>query len=391
MPWNEVKPMDEKVCFIADCLRHHNTMVELCDRYGISRKTGYKWLHRYHHAGLDGLTEQSRRPRTHPATLPYRLRQAIIELRTATRLTPGAKKIQALLANRFPNEVIPSQTTIYHVLRAEHLVHPRKIRQRVPPGRQPFAPVTRPNDCWSVDFKGQFRTRNGQWCYPLTVMDHHSRYLLTCHSLTNTGVADTQRRFTRLFRRQGLPQRIRSDNGVPFATRAAGGLSRLSIWWVKLGIVPERIAPGKPQQNGRHERMHRTLKQATTHPPSTTLRAQQRQFDRFQTEYNEQRPHEALGQHTPASVYVSSSRPYPARLPELHYPDYFERRLVRASGVIYRGNGQVYVSHQLNGEIVGLEEVDDGLWDVYFGPIRLGRFNIREVKGRKTSYWSLKV
>jgi len=222
-------------------------------------------------------------------------------------------------------------------------------------------------------------------------MDHHSRYLLNCKGLDGTGFHAAKQQFIHLFREYGLPERIRTDNGVPFAARTAGGLSRLSIWWIRLGILPERIKPGRPQQNGRHERMHRTLKKATAKPPAGSFRAQQQRFDQFIQEYNELRPHESLHQQTPASWYTASPRPYPESLPVLTYPAYYQVYTVKNNGVVYSHNGQIYVSHVLEGEQVGMEEVDDGVWDIYFGPIRLGYYDIREKKGKGTPYWTIKV
>jgi transposase InsO family protein len=382
--------MDEKVLFTADYIRGGCSFTALCARYGISRKTGYKWINRYHQAGMDGLSERSRQPKQSPLKTPYPIRKAIIELRKR-HSKMGAKKLRILLQQQFPNEVIPSKTTLYHILQREGLITSRRKRQRVPPFPQPFAPVRAPNELWSADFKGQFKTHNGIWCYPLTIMDHDSRYLLGCQGLEGTGFIDTQTTFTRLFKEYGLPERIRTDNGTPFASRAVGGLSRLAAWWIRLGILPERIKPGCPQQNGRHERMHRTLKQAVAKPPAANFKAQQRCFDQFRHDYNHSRPHEALGQKTPASCYQPSPRVFPDKLPELCYPDYYDVHTVRTTGVVYWHNGQVYVSHILKGENVGLNQVDDGIWDIYFGPVRLGGFNEREVKGHAVSYWTLKV
>lgn len=391
MPWSELKPMDQKLLFIADYLRQTASFVELCQTYGISCKTGYKWVHRYEQLGLDGLNERSRRPHASPTQVPYAIQQAIIELRQSHKLTPGAKKIQALLRQRFPNEVLPSKTTIYNVLKRADLIKPRGRTRRISPYPQPFAPVKQVNDLWSVDFKGQFKLGNGQWCYPLTIMDHTSRYLLGCEGLNSTATADTQRTFIRVFKTYGLPQRIRSDNGIPFATRASGGLSKLAVWWIRLGILPERIEPGKPQQNGRHERMHRTLKQAVTRPPAASMKSQQRRFSVFCDEYNHQRPHEALDQQTPASVYTASSREYPSRLPELEYPDYYDIKTVSHNGVVYWRNKLVYVSHLLTGENVGMDEIAEGIWVVYFGPIKLGQFDERDVQTGKRDYLTIKV
>lgn len=391
MSWKEVNPMQQRILFIADYLRQISSLTALCTHYGISRKTGYKWIKRFHEQGIDGLNEQSRRPAGCSMQTPYRIQQAIIDLRQQFQITPGAKKLQVLLAQRYPNEVIPSKSTIYNILNKANLIKSPRRKRRVSSYPQPFAPVRDSNELWSVDYKGQFKLGNGQWCYPLTVMDHKSRYLFACDALKGPLLKETKQSFTRLFKEYGLPLRIRSDNGVPFASTSCGGLSKLSVWWVKLGISPERIEPGKPQQNGQHERMHRTLKDASTKPPSRSMKRQQQRFDGFCNEYNEQRPHESLEQQTPASQYTPSPRVYPKRLPELHYPDYYEVRKVGSNGVVNWRNKMVYVSHLLNQEIIGLEEIDNGIWQVYFGPVILGRFNERNIKSKTQPYLSIKV
>lgn len=391
MPWNEVKPMDQKLLFIADCLRNAAHHSELCRRYGISRKTGYKWLARYQNLGSEGLVEQSRRPHDHPLKTPYAVRREIIELRTGHRDPPGPKKIRTLLGLAHPDWHHPSETTIYTILVQEGLIRPRKPRRRVAPGQRPFSPVQQPNDVWSADFKGQFKTRDGAWCYPLTVMDHQSRYLLACQNQLGTRFEPTKAVFEALFREHGLPWRIRTDNGVPFASTSPGGLSRLSIWWIRLGIFPERIDRGKPQQNGRHERMHRTLKSAATIPPAATPEHQQRAFDAFCVEYNQERPHEALGQQFPADLYGPSPRPMPDELPELDYPGHVQVKLVHHNGVIHHLGHRVYIAGLLKGEHVGIEETADGLWDVCFGPVRLGSFDMRNSKRARNDYLKLQV
>lgn len=384
MPWKEVRPMDQKVLFIADCIRGGRTFTETCDMYGISRKTGYKWLSRYRSEGLDALQERSRKPRTNSNQTPYAIRKAIIALRTRGRISYGPEKIMTMLANRHPNWELPSRTTTYNILRREGLVKPRKKRSRVAASPLPFISAKDPNDVWSADFKGQFLTGDGQWCYPLTVMDHTSRYLLGCKGLSGTKTLDTRAKFEGLFHEYGLPLRIRTDNGVPFASRAVGGLSQLSIWWICLGIIPERIEPGKPQQNGRHERMHKTLKEAATRPPGRDIAQQQELFDGFMREYNNERPHEGLGQQTPSSQYQASPRPMPRKLPEIEYPPYYRVKRVSSSGLVYMNNLCVYIGQLLNGQRIGLEEMDDGAWDVFFGPVRLGAFNERD--SAKSSY-----
>lgn len=381
MPWKEVKPMDEKVLFIADWLRQICSFTELCERYTISRKTGYKWISRYNEGGIEDLCEASRRPHQSPQQIPYAIRKAILELRTRGTMVPGPKKIQVLLQQRFPEEPVPSKTTIYKILHAEGCVATRRRRRRVAPFPQPFSPVNAVNELWSADYKGQFQLLNGIWCYPLTVMDHQSRYLLCCHGLEGPRFEETRQTFLRIFQEYGLPGRIRTDNGVPFATTATGGLSRLAIWWITLGIFPERIEPGKPQQNGRHERMHRTLKQAATQSPGRSIADQQLILDQFRHEYNQERPHETLQQQTPASHYQPSLRPYTETPEELTYPDYYVMRRVQQAGVVNCHGKMVYVSHLLKGQLVGLVEVAEGIWDVYFGPVRLGGFDERQAKG----------
>lgn len=283
----------------------------LCESYGISRKTGYKWVERYQAEGIEGLKERSRRPHVMAGEIPYAIRKAVIELRRQEREPLGPKKIQALLSKRFPDQPIPSKTSIYNALKREGMLEPKRRRRRVQPSPHRPATASAPNELWSADYKGQFKMGNGRWCYPLTVMDHASRYLLGCQGLSGTRFVETKAVFERLFKEYGLPDRMRTDNGVPFASTGTGGLSQLAVWWIRLGILPERIEPGQPQQNGRHERMHRTLKLAVTHPPAANQSAQQVQFDRFRVHYNEQRPHEGLGQRCPQSCYSHSTRPYP--------------------------------------------------------------------------------
>jgi len=391
MPWKEVRPMDEKILFIADYLREVDSLSQLCERYGISRKTGYKWVARYRLKGTDGLAEQSRRPHHVGIETPYTVQQAVLELRQGRRLPPGPKKIQVLLAGRFDATLIPSKTTIYNILRRAGQIDIQRRVRRVQGVQRTLTSATTPNELWSADYKGQFKTGDGRWCYPLTVMDHASRYLLVCKGLPGTRFVETRAAFEQAFRCYGLPERLRTDNGVPFASLAVGGLSKLSVWWIRLGILPERITPGRPQQNGRHERMHRTLKQTISHPPADTLSAQQRQLDGFRNHYNDQRPHEGLEQKIPDACYTPSPRAYPSRLPVLEYPDYFDRQRVSRNGLIYWRTLRVYIGYLLAGEWVGMEEVGDGLWTVYFGPVRLGSFNQRDTKGHQNDYLTIKM
>ena len=389
MPWKELKPMQEKLLFVADYLREVASFSSLCQRYGISRKTGYKLVERYNREGMEGLEERSRRPHSQPSQVPHAIGQAIIELRRPGRIELGPKKIQALLKQRYPDQPTPSRTTIYNILKRAGHIPPRRLRRRVAASPSSLSSALVPNGLWSADFKGQFLTRDGHWCYPLTVMDHASRYLLGCQALAGTDQGPAQVAFKALFRCYGLPERLRTDNGVPFATLGGGGLSRLSIWWIRLGILPERIKPGRPQQNGRHERMHRTLKAAAATPPAASTRAQQRCFESFCCEYNSDRPHEALDQKTPASLYTASPRPYPERLPELVYPSYVHVHRVGQGGLVYWNGCRIYVGGQFTGERIGLEAISDGLWAVSFGPIRLGQFDQRHPS--RDNYFTLNV
>jgi transposase InsO family protein len=266
---------------------------------------------------------------------------------------------------------------VAELLRRNGFIDRRRRRvRRGHPGR-PLTPMTAPNVIWTADFKGQFRLQNGHYCFPLTVQDGYSRFLLGCRGLTGTTVAESRPVFQRLFQEYGLPEILRSDNGVPFATQALARLSDLSVWWIRLGIYPELIEPSHPEQNGRHERMHRTLKKATTLPPAASPRRQQHRFDAFRAEYNGVRPHEALQDQTPAAVYERSPRPYPNTPPPMEYPAHFEVRLVSGNGGIRWHNGWVNVSHVLAGQDIGFSEIDDGEWDVYFGRLKIGRFHER--------------
>jgi putative transposase len=379
MPWRHTSPMDQKTQFIADYLRRTLSMTELCTLYGVSRKTGYKWIDRYLTSGPPGLEERSRKPFSSPNQTPQQVVEALIELRQH-HPSWGAKKLLSILQKRHPRWPLPARSTVCDIFSRHGLVPKTRHRRHIGHPGKPTSLILAPNDVWSADFKGHFKTGDGLYCYPLTVADGYSRFLLGCHALSSTRVAEAKPVFTRLFKAFGLPKRIRTDNGVPFATTTLGRLSQLSAWWVRLGILPECIEPGKPHQNGRHERMHRTLKAETTHPPAHTRRAQQLKFECFREEFNFQRPHEALDMRTPAACYAPSSRKMPHKLPPLEYPDRFEVRYVSANGGIRWNRQWVNVSHVCVGEYVGLEEIDDGVWNVYFGPLKLGRFLERHMR-----------
>jgi putative transposase len=368
--------MDERVQFIADYLRGRWSTSELCRRYGISRKPAYKWIDRYDRDGPRGLEARTSQPGSNPQTTPGGIAQAILALR---RRHPswGGKKILAVLHEQRPTWTLPAVSTANDILKRHGLVRPRRQRRRL--GHPGYAPtiVTEPNALWSVDFKGQFRTQNGQLCYPLTVGDVYSRFVVACRALARPTTLATWRAFAVIFREYGLPTAIRSDNGEPFAAPSLARLSRLSVWWIRLGIRPVLIAPASPYQNGTHERMHRTLKAATTRPPAPTRAGQQRRFTAFRREYNDVRPHEALGQQPPSRRYAPSRRMFPRELPPVTYPRHYEIRRVSAPGVMCWHSRTIVISTVLVGEDIGLEPVDDGEWDLHFGPIRLRRFDER--------------
>ncbi len=378
MPWSETSPMKERVCFIDDLESCLYTMTELCEDYGISRKTGYKWAARYAAEGVDGLRDRSRAPKH----CPHRSEERVVEaLLKARRKHPrwGPRKLLKVLRKQRPEWPWPAASTAGDIFKRHGLVKTRRRRRRPQhPGRPKFE-ARAPNDLWTGDFKGEFLTGDHRYCYPLTVADRYSRFLLGCEGQLSTAGVGVRPVFEDLFRERGLPGAILTDNGSPFSCSSAlCGLSRLSVWWLKLGIQVLRIEPGHPEQNGAHERMHRTLKAETTRPPGANLAAQQRRFDAFRDEFNDERPHEALEMQTPAEVYQPSPRPYPDRVPDVEYPGHYEVRRVRTDGRIKWQGEFLFLSEVLVGESVGLEEVDDGIWSLHFGPRRLARFDERD-------------
>jgi len=371
MPWKETCPMDEKVKFISAVKSDQYGMAALSRHFGISRKTGYKWLQRYDAEGVEGLKARVRAPHSHPNAVAPELEAVLLHIKVRHPHW-GPRKIRDWLVLNRSQQTWPAASTIGDVYRRHGLVTPRKRRAYATPTSTPLRHCTEVNAVWSTDFKGQFRLGTGTWCYPLTITDNHSRYLLACrglHAPTETGVWSW---FERVFREYGLPGAIRTDNGSPFASTALGGLTRLSIWWIKLGIMPERIQPGRPDQNGRHERMHRTLKAEAIRPPKGNLSAQQRAFNRFVEEYNVQRPHESLNGNPPASVYQPSWRSYPVNLPEVDYASEYTVRRVRRNGEIKWRGTKIYISEALRGEPVGLLPLDDECWQVHFSHLELG-------------------
>lgn len=381
MPWSQTSPMDQKTQFIADYLRFHDSLsiTELAEHFHVSRKTGYKWIDRYLRLGPGGLEDRSRKPLHAPGATPRDIVEVILEAR---RRHPrwGAKKLVPLISKSHPRLILPHRSTVCDILRRHGMVPEPRSRRRIGHPGKPITGMYAPNDVWSADFKGHFRTGNGLYCYPLTVADGFSRYLLCCQALGSTAGAGVKPVFTRLFQEFGLPSRILSDNGAPFAAYTLARLSRLSAWWVRLGILPVLIEPGRPDQNGRHERMHKTLKAHTTRPPGGSLAAQQRKFNTFREEFNDVRPHEALDMQTPADCYRPSPREMPKKLLPLEYPNRFEVRYVSDNGGIRWNKDWVNVSVACVGEYVGLEEIDDGIWNVYFGPLKLGRLDDRTMR-----------
>ena len=380
MPWNKSEPMNERVKFIAEWLQREESVTWLCARAGISRKTAYKWIDRYEQGGVAALAERSRAPLSHPHAVPADIVEAIVSIR---RQHPrwGPRKLLVVLRRHAPERRWPVASTVGDILRRAGMVRPRPRRRVSVPYGERLADYSAANAIWCADFKGHFAV-GGARCHPLTIMDGFSRYLLRCDGLARPLTVPAQKVFESAVREFGLPTTIRTDNGAPFSTLAPGGLSRLAVWWIRLGIRPERILPGRPDQNGRHERMHSTLKAETARPPRSSLRAQQRAFDAFRLEYNHERPHEALDNETPAARYQPSSRSYPRQLPPLDYPAHFRIERTYPNGVISFRETQWYLSNCLAGELVGLEEVDDERWAVHFGPIILGVLDLRNAKAR---------
>jgi transposase InsO family protein len=369
--------MEERLRFVARLLDGEG-MSDVCRAFGISRKTGYKIFNRYKEDGLEALCDRSRRPVRHANQLPDQVERLIVSLK---RDKPhwGARKIRELLVRKLAGDVrIPAKSTVHAVLDRHGLVKRARQRRRFKAEGTELSSAATPNDLWCADFKGEFKLGNGRYCYPLTVTDQASRYVLACEALSSTKEAPVIDTFVRLFRDRGLPGAIRSDNGLPFASpNGLYNLSKLSVWWLRLGIAIERIKPGHPQQNGRHERMHLTLKKETTRPPGMNSLQQQASFDSFVTEFNTERPHEALAMKCPAEVYTPSAKPYDG-LPELEYPFHDKDILVTACGRICMMRKKINVSTVLAGQRLGLKEVEDGIWLVSFMHYDLGYIDLEQ-------------
>ncbi len=382
MPWNETNAMRERIRFIHEWEKGDLTMAGVCRKYGVSRPTGYKWIQRYLEleGDLTALVDLPRTPHHHPWATDAQMVDLIIRARRQ-QPTWGPRKLRERLRRAYPQIDLPAPSTIGAILKRHGLSSARQRRRRTPPWTDPLSHSVSPNSVWCTDFKGQFRTGDGVHCYPLTLMDACTRFLVRCHALLETSASATRPVYESAFREYGLPHAIRSDNGSPFASTGPGGLTKLSVWWVKLGIRHERIEPGQPQQNGRHERMHRTLKAETATPPRASMRAQQRAFDLFRRSYNEDRPHEALGGKSPADVYRASQRCFPEREPRMDYP--FEKDVVCVDdqGRCKWGRRTIHVGTALAGEPVLFQPIDERCWEVFFGPVLLGVVDSSDSKG----------
>ena len=376
MPWKETCVMDERTRFIGRLLGGEK-IAPLCREFGISRVTVHKIWNRYQEFGNSGLYNRSRTPHHHPNQTPIEVERLIVRLKTE-KPSWGAPKIRELLLLKHSNLKAPSTSTIHCILERNDLVKKRRDRDRnqFKATASYLSNPTEPNDLWCTDFKGQFRMQNKEYCYPLTLSDYASRYLLLCESLSSTSEAPCFQYYEQVFKEYGLPLAIRSDNGVPFASgNSLWNLSKLSVWWIRLGIKIERIEPGNPQQNARHERMHRTLKLEATRPPRANLLQQQETFDNFKETFNCERPHEALSMKRPQDIYRKSPRPY-LGLPDIYYPGYDKKVLITACGRICIGRAlKIHVSKSFANQPVGLKLVDTNIWQVDFMHYTLGFFD----------------
>jgi putative transposase len=371
--WKETDRLKQRKEFVELYLKQRYEMTKLCELFGVSRKTGYKTIARFREGGWEGLVERSHAASSHPNATHEEIAKRLIE---AKHKWPrwGPEKLLDWLRAQYPEVNWPAVSTAGGILKRAGLVKAnRRRRQITHPGRPRIGAVTQPNQLHNIDFKGHFRTRDGRWCYPLTLTDTFSRSLLVCQGMLSPTYRDTRAALERWFGEHGLPEAIRSDNGEPFISpQSLAGLSRLSVWLIKLGVEQIRTRPGSPQDNAVHERMHRTLKEETAIPPAANLSAQQRRFNQFRREYNEERPHRALDGRTPASHYSPSMRPMPDRMPAIDYEGHLVVRSVRSNGCIKWKDQDLFISEVLNGERVGLEETDYGIWSIYFGATLLG-------------------
>ena len=377
MPWKEVSVMDERLRFVARILEGE-AMSDVAREFGISRKTGYKLMKRYREDGAYALCDRSRRPVRYANQLPEQIERLIVDTKKG-KPHWGARKIRELLVRRLAGDMrIPATSTVHAVLDRHGLVKRARKRRRMKAQGTALSSGMHPNDLWCADFKGEFKTGNGRYCYPLTVTDHASRHIMACEALESTRELPVIDSFERLFRERGLPNAMRTDNGLPFASpNGLYNLSKLSVWWLRLGINLERIKPGCPQQNGRHERMHLTLKQETARPAAANIIAQQERFDAFTSEFNTERPHEALGMKMPAEIWAPPAREYRG-LPELDYPFHDREVIVTACGRICMHRKKINLSTVMAGQKLGIKEVEDGIWLVSFMTYDLGYIDLEQ-------------
>lgn len=371
MPWNKTDPVNERMKFVVAMQKKDLTMTEACRQFGISRQAGYDLMAKFARQGADGFRDQSRAPRSHPNQTPPAVEAEVLRVRKAYP-TWGSKKILWKMEREQPGRDLPARSTVDALLKRAGVVQPRGARRRRQPTSPPVVVATAPNDVWSIDYKGWFRVGDGTRCDPLTVNDVCSRASIVLQAMVGPKQEDVRQRLELAFHSFGMPKSLLSDGGPPFSSCGLGRLSRLSVWLVRLGVMPIFIEPGRPDQNGRHERFHETLKEETAAPPSGSIPAQQISFDRFQQIYNEERPHEALGMKTPAEVYDLSTRQMPSTLPNHEYAAGFEVRSVRRDGAIKWDGEHVFVGEAFANETLGLSAVDDGIWHVHLGPLRLG-------------------
>jgi len=365
--------MEQKKRFIDDYIKGYFSVAELCRQFIISRKTGYKWINRYKEKGKYGLEDLPHTPVTIPHKTPSRIEKAILSIRDK-HPSWGPKKILATIIRKNQNWDLPADSTVSSILKRNDKIKPkRKSPKRLHPGC-PRTVAKAPNDIWAVDYKGQFKMRNGKYCYPLTVTDLYSRFLLEIDSHPSVSLEKTRKKFEYLFSKYGLPNRIRSDNGIPFASNAIARLSELSAWFVRLGIYVELIEPASPYQNGSHERMHRTLKAEATIPPERNIKHQQIKFNKFRREFNNIRPHEAIEMKCPVEIYRASEKRYPKQLPEIKYDPDFIVRLVSSQGSVRLASSRIQISKVLTYEDIAFERISDGVYNVYYDWLLIGRY-----------------
>lgn len=366
MPWKETNVYEERMKFVIAWKQGDWTMTDICREFGISRVTGYKYLQQYEEYGIEGLMDKSRAPKYQPHAVSEDMVRRILQCREEHK-TWGARKILASLKCQYHRiKEWPCPASIGRILKRNGMIHAKKPRIKKAVKNYPLSHVSGPNDVWCADYKGHFTVGNGKRCDPLTVSDAYSRFLLECKIVKKTDTSNTKEVFTAVFREYGMPFAIRTDNGAPFASKSIAGLSQLSVWWLKLGIHLERIEPGKPQQNGRHERMHKTLKQCTALPPRSSLEAQQEAFDKFKKEYNFHRPHEALDNYFPADLYKRSAREFPEKITQIWYPTNMIVETVSELGTINHRGFRIFISSALIDEPLGLEDIDDRHLRIYF-------------------------